>query len=36
MPEIEWNRPTDRGLEDRIREKLKELRSRDALAAKKK
>ena len=28
MPAVEWYRPTDRGLEQRIREKLKELRSR--------
>ena len=29
MPQIEWYRPTDRGLEDKIREKMKELRRRD-------
>jgi putative ATPase len=29
MPAVEWYRPTDRGLEARIREKLEDLRSRD-------
>jgi len=32
MPEVEWYRPTDRGLEARIREKLDELRALDAQA----
>ena len=32
MPEVEWYRPTDRGLEARIREKLEQLRSLDAAA----
>ncbi len=30
MPAVEWYRPTERGLEGRIREKLAELRRRDA------
>jgi putative ATPase len=29
MPPVEWYRPTDRGLEARIREKMAELRRRD-------
>ena len=32
MPQVEWYRPTDRGLEARIREKLEHLRSLDAEA----
>ncbi len=36
MPAVEWYRPTDRGLEAKIREKLAELRSRDQAAGKKK
>jgi putative ATPase len=35
MPEVSWYRPTERGLEARIREKLEELRRRNADAAKK-
>jgi putative ATPase len=35
MPEVEWYRPTDRGLEARIREKLEQLRALDAAAARK-
>jgi putative ATPase len=35
MPEVSWYRPTERGLEGRIREKLDELRRRNAEAAKK-
>jgi putative ATPase len=35
MPQVEWYRPSDRGLEDRIKEKLKELRRRDEAATKK-
>jgi putative ATPase len=35
MPEVEWYRPTDRGLEARIREKLEHLRALDADAAEK-
>ncbi|HSG65720.1 MAG TPA: recombination factor protein RarA, partial [Gammaproteobacteria bacterium] len=31
MPAVEWYRPTDRGLEGRIREKLAELRRQDAI-----
>ncbi|HEY6865543.1 MAG TPA: recombination factor protein RarA, partial [Burkholderiales bacterium] len=34
MPRIEWYRPTDRGLEQRIREKMAELRGRDEAAKK--
>jgi putative ATPase len=34
MPAVEWYRPSGRGLEDRIREKLEELRRRNALARK--
>jgi putative ATPase len=34
MPPVEWYRPTERGLEDRIREKLEELRRRNAQARK--
>jgi putative ATPase len=34
MPPVEWYRPTGRGLEDRIREKLEELRRRNAQARK--
>ena len=36
MPPIEWYRPTDRGLEARLRERIAELRSRDAEAGKEK
>jgi putative ATPase len=36
MPAVEWYRPTERGLEAKIREKLAELRSRDQVAGKKK
>jgi putative ATPase len=36
MPAVEWYRPTDRGLEAKIRDKLAELRSRDQAAGKKK
>jgi putative ATPase len=36
MPEVEWYRPTERGLEQRIREKLEELRRRNAEARAKK
>jgi len=32
MPEVEWYKPTGRGLEQRIREKLEELRRRNAEA----
>src|SRR5512146_197594 len=32
MPEVEWYRPTDRGLEAKIREKLEHLRALDAEA----
>ncbi|MGA8004811.1 MAG: replication-associated recombination protein A [Burkholderiales bacterium] len=32
MPEVEWYRPTDRGLESKIREKLEHLRALDAEA----
>jgi hypothetical protein len=35
MPDVKWYEPTDRGLEDKIREKMKELRRRDAAAGKK-
>jgi len=35
MPQVEWYRPTDRGLEERIAEKMKELRRRDDAARKK-
>jgi putative ATPase len=35
MPQVEWYRPTDRGLESRIREKMEELRRRDEGATKK-
>jgi hypothetical protein len=35
MPQVEWYRPSDRGLEDRIKEKLEELRRRDEAATKK-
>ncbi len=34
MPEIEWYKPTDRGLEGQIREKLEYLRGLDAAATK--
>ena len=34
MPEVEWYRPADRGLEQKIREKLQELRRRNAAAPK--
>jgi len=36
MPEVEWYRPTERGLEGRIREKLEELRRLNAEARAKK
>ncbi len=36
MPQVEWYRPTDRGLEARIREKLEQLRALDAAAQGKK
>ena len=36
MPAVEWYRPTDRGLEARIREKLEQLRSLDRAAGKNK
>jgi putative ATPase len=32
MPQVEWYRPTDRGLEARIRERLAELRRLDTEA----
>ena len=35
MPPIEWYRPTDRGLEAKLRERIAELRRRDAQARKK-
>ena len=35
MPRVEWYRPTDRGLESSIGEKMKELRRRDEAAKKK-
>src|SRR5712664_3323211 len=35
MPAVKWYEPTDRGLEDKIREKMKELRRRDDAATKK-
>jgi putative ATPase len=35
MPEVSWYRPTERGLEGKIREKLEELRRRNADARKK-
>ncbi|HET7763492.1 MAG TPA: replication-associated recombination protein A [Burkholderiales bacterium] len=35
MPRVDWYRPTDRGLEGRIGEKMKELRRRDEAAKKK-
>jgi putative ATPase len=35
MPEVSWYRPTERGLEGRIREKLDDLRRRNAEAGKK-
>ncbi|HUK04240.1 MAG TPA: replication-associated recombination protein A [Burkholderiales bacterium] len=35
MPEVGWYRPTERGLEGRIREKLDDLRRRNAAAGKK-
>jgi putative ATPase len=36
MPPVEWYRPTDRGLEAKIAEKLAALRARDAEARSKK
>jgi len=36
MPEVQWYRPTERGMEIRIREKLEELRRRNAEARAKK
>jgi putative ATPase len=35
MPAIDWYRPTDRGFEDTLRERIAQLRQRDAAAAKK-
>jgi putative ATPase len=35
MPQVEWYQPTDRGLESKIGEKMKELRRRDEAAKKK-
>ncbi len=35
MPDVKWYEPTDRGLEDKIREKMKELRRRDDTPRKK-
>ena len=35
MPAVEWYRPTERGLEAKIREKLQQLRSRDASSTQK-
>jgi putative ATPase len=35
MPEVSWYRPTERGLEGRIREKLDDLRRRNAEAGRK-
>src|SRR5258706_297504 len=35
MPDVKWYEPTDRGLEDKIREKMEELRRRDDAARKK-
>jgi putative ATPase len=35
MPDVEWYQPTERGLEQRIREKLEELRRLSAAAKKK-
>jgi putative ATPase len=35
MPAVEWYRPTERGLEDKIRERMQELRRRNAEAANK-
>jgi replication-associated recombination protein RarA len=35
MPAVEWYKPTERGLEGRIREKLEELRRLNAEARKK-
>jgi putative ATPase len=32
MPEVDWYRPTERGLEARLREKLAELRRLDEAA----
>jgi putative ATPase len=34
MPQVEWYRPSDRGLEERIRERLEELRRRNEQARK--
>jgi putative ATPase len=36
MPAVEWYKPTERGLEQRIREKLEELRRLNAAAREKK
>ena len=36
MPAVEWYRPSERGLEQRIREKLEDLRRRNAEARAKK
>jgi putative ATPase len=35
MPAVKWYEPSDRGLEDKIREKMKELRRRDEVIRKK-
>jgi hypothetical protein len=35
MPDVEWYQPTERGLEQRNREKLEELRRLSAAAKKK-
>jgi putative ATPase len=35
MPEVSWYRPTERGLEGKIKEKLEELRKRNSKAEKK-
>jgi putative ATPase len=36
MPAVEWYKPTERGLEQRIREKLEELRRLNSAAREKK
>ena len=35
MPAVQWYRPSERGLEAKIREKLQQLRSLDASSTKK-
>jgi putative ATPase len=35
MPEVDWYRPTARGLEEKIRQRMEELRRRNAEAANK-